>query len=411
VPEIFTVTPGRGRAGDAGVAIAGAGFAPASPFGNTIEVDGSTVFSIASQDETDIVFAIPSCYTTFGFCATDLWVMILVQRKDTNEWATFRWWSKASLATLQTDSRLTEKIPTGEDLDNPTNDFLAAATWNRLATFVEFLTQEVLTAKGSVFSRDADGIAEVLVGADGMELNRVPAGTGMPTGLKWNKPKRTWTMRWGRRIPAGSTASTMAVNAAADSGATGGNSLNHVMPTSGRLRFLTVNVEAVSGDTLDRVRVGYNDGFVTLHDSGTGLAIGVDDSYVVDLDEWRVGRELRVLVDKSGTSGAMDLTATITMEEEVRPAILATSLEDSIADAVAVTDSLAVILELGGEASDSIELEADSIELEMTYGLELADAADATDDLERIADGAREVADAIDIHDDGPGALVVEVTQ
>jgi len=412
MPEIFSVSPGRGRAGDAALTIEGGAFAPSSPFGNSVEFHASPAFP-SSQSETTILVAPPGCFGgTYGLCVTDQWVMLSIQRKDTFEWDAVRWWIKADLADLQTGSRLTEKIPTGEDLDNPTVECLTAAAWNRLVTFVEFLAYEVLTAKGALFSRDADGIAQVPVGNNGDELRRVPAGHG--TGLLWGPPKRVWTLHWGRNIDSANVRNGgMRTNGAGDDPTDTTKANTHGMPRSGVLRHLTVNVESASGgDTLDQVIVRFNLTTV-LYDSGTGLALGVDTSHRVDLDAsgtgYRTARDIVVEAYKTGTAGAMELTATLTIEEELRSAVVSTSLEDLIADAVAVTDSVAVVVELGGEASDAVAV-TDSAELGMTYAVEVGDQANVTDELAREHTAHRELADTADAQDAAPLGATPEVT-
>lgn len=342
MPEVFSITPGRGRAGDPALALNGAGFAPIFP-GNTVEFDGNFAV-VAAQDETDITAIPPSCFGSFGFCVTDEWIGIAVQRKDSLEWTMARWWVKADLVTLQTDSRLTERIPTGEDLDGPTNEFLTATTWNRLVTFVEWLAHEILSAKGSVLSREAAGLVEVLVGPNGSELRRVPAAAARPAGLIWGPPRRVWTYRWGRLIDAANTRNgAMRANGAADDTTTGVKPGTHGMARSGVLRFLTVNVEsATGGDTLDQVTVVW-EASTTIHDSGASLAIGADDAYQVELADWRFEGDLEVRAFKTGTAGTMELTAILTVEEEDRPSDGA-GLEELLADSIAVTDSIDAVL-------------------------------------------------------------------
>ena len=387
--------------------ISGAGFAPASPLGNSVEFQGNLA-SPTSQDETDISVAPPGCFSGFGLCDVDQWISIAVMRKDTLEWASVLWWIKANLLTLQTDSRLSEKIPTGEDLDNPTNDCLTAATWNRLATFIEFLAHEVLTAKGSVMGRDAVGIAELLVGTNGQEIFRTPAGSGRELGLLWGKPKRVWTLRWGRLIDAGNTRNgTMTANGAGDDSLQSTKRGTHGMPRPGVLRHLTVNVEsAAGGDTLDRVQVIYNLA-VTLHDSGTGLAIGADDAYQVDLDEWRFERDIEIFVFKTGTTGTMELTATLTIEEELRPFVIATSAEDLMSDAISVTDSIEAEIILGTTPMDDAIAVTDTLEVELSLHVQLADAIVVTEALTAETDYHREMSDQIDVHD----AITIELLQ
>jgi len=400
VPEIFGVTPGRGRAGDPAVAIAGSAFAPATPFGNAVEFDG--VFTtIVSQDEFDISALPPA-----GLAAVDKWIMIAVQRRDTFDWATFRWWSKALLATLQADSRLSEKIPSGEDLDNPTNEMLTAATWNRLVTFVEFLTQEVLTAKGSILSRDAIGLAELPVGTDGTEVFRTPAGSGHPVGLLWGKPKRIWTYRWGRLIDSANMRNgAMRANGTADDVVTGVKPGTHGMARAGVIRHITVKVETASGPgTLDQIQVVYNLSTV-IHDSGTGLGLTADSAYQADLNTWRAANDLEVRAFKVG-GGTMELTATLTVEEELRPDDgSAAGTEDLISDAVAVTDSIAAELVLGIDPIfDAISV-TDSLQVELEAHVQLADAALVTDALTTETIYSRDLADQIDAQD----AIEVEI--
>lgn len=397
MPEIFDITPGRGRASEAGVTIDGAAFAPSSPFGNSVQFDGTGVVSISSQDEDQIVCAAPGCSFGFGLCVTDQWITVAVRRGDTQEWATYRWWVKAALETLKTDSRLSEKIPTGEDLDNPTNEALTATLWNRLVTFVEWIAQEVLTAKGSVMSRDSDGLQEVLVGTNGHELRRTPAGSGHPTGLIWGPPKRVWTYRWGRLIDASNTRNgAMEASGDASSTTTGVKAGTHGMARAGVLRYLVVNVESASGgDTLDQVTVVYA-GSTTIHNSGTGLAIGADGTYQVELDTWRPVDDLEVRAFKTGTGGTMELTAILTVEEELRPA--SSGAEDLISDSISVTDSITAEVILGGESSDTAAV-TDSIAVEMSYAVDAADSVLVSDAIAREAEFEREPSDEIILGD------------
>jgi len=401
MPEIFSVTPGRGRAGHAALVIAGGGFAASSPFGNSVEFYGAAAYPSA-QSESEITTDVPGCSYGWGLCISDRWVMLSVMRKDTHEWAGIRWWLKADLSELQTDAKLSEKIPTWEDLDNPTNECLTAATWNRLATFVEFLAHEVLSAKGDLFGRGEAGILRIPVGPNGAELIRVSGGSGIPSGIKWSKPARIWTLHWGRLIDAANARNgSMRANGGADDITTGTQAGTHGMPRPGIIRRLTVNVESASGgDTLDQVVVLFNLA-VTLHDSGGGLAIGADGSYQVDIDAWRFTRDLDVRVYKTGTSGTMQLTATLTLEEELRPYVVMTSEEDTanLQDAAVVSDAITAELIQGREAADAIAV-ADALAVEVQSHRELADTLEVSDSLELERHTHRELGpDLIDVHD------------
>lgn len=376
MPEISDVSPGRGRASDTGIVIDGAAFA-SSPFTNTVQFQGNTA-SKSAEDEFQITANVPGCSAGFGLCITDQWIALTVQRQDTGEWAAVRWWIKADLADLQTDSKLTEKIPTGEDLDNPTNEFLTATLWNRLVTFAEWLTQEVLSAKGSVIGRSEAGIVEVLVGNDEEELHRVPAGSGREAGLLWGPPLRIWTYRWGRLIDTGNTRNgAMEANGDGTSTRTGVLAGTHGMARDGIVRHLTVNVEsAVGGDTLDQVTVVWN-GSTTIYDSGTGLGIAANASHRATINDWRGARDLEVRAFKSGTVGTMALTATLTIQEEVRPQTSG-GVEEVLSDAVSVSDSLTSDLVLGGYAEDTADV-TDAMTLEMSYDVQLSDAIDVND--------------------------------
>ncbi len=396
MPEISSVSPGRGRAGDPALTIAGAGFAPSSPFGNAVEFDGVAA-SPSSQSETTIVVAPPACSGTFGLCVTDQWILLLVQRIDTAEWDAIRWWIKADLADLKTASGLTEKIPTDEDLDNPTNECLTAATWNRLATFVEFLAHEVLTAKGSIIARDGVGIAEVLVGTNGYELRRVPAGEAGATGLGWGPPKRIWTYRWGLLIDAANVRNgPMSANGAGDDSFPSTKRGTHGMATDGVLRHLTVNVESGGSDTLDQVTVIHN--LLLIHDSGTGLAIGADDAYRFDLGTWFGARDLEVRAFKTGTTATMALTATLAVEEEVRTQTSG-GVEELLSDAIAVTDVIDAEVILGTDPLEAAIAVTDSLAVEVQAHVEFADAMIVAGELATEAAYHRELADAIDAHD------------
>ena len=399
--ELYSVEPGRGRAGNT-LTLTGEGFAPASP-GNSVKINGVAA-SIVTQDEFEIVVTVP-----VGFTDTDQWALVAVRRIDTGDFASLLWWGKASAAQLQLASRILEALPGALEATDLTFEgrlqTMTARDWHRLVTFAEFLTLERLSAAGSLFVREAAGPRELLVGPDGRQLE---ANIGEASGLKWSKPRRYFTLPWGRETPSGLPGGTMIANASPDVTTVSELAASCGIPAAGTVEVIWVTVDqAGGGDTLNQVqlRAGTPGSMTVIYDSGGGLGLAQGEAHQAVVDAYVGPADTTIFISavKAGTSALMRLSGSIRLLQELRPGDAAVGADDT-EDAVLVTDSIETEFTLGAGSIDDAAVVVDELVIDFEADLEAVlptDAAQVTDEIAIALDIASPIMEGptIDLQD------------
>jgi len=197
---ITRITPGRGRAGDS-ITIEGSGFSAAA--GRNSVTVGGVAATVTAESATSITATMPAGIATDKHL--DVTVANLTDATTSNA---FRWWSKASLATLRT-LRLAatlhgaiERDEGGSTAQRPR--IAEARDWERALTLLECLPFDVLSAKGRVMARATDGAVSVAAGTAGQRYTRDVTTTGGAF-----RTRQTRSFHWGRALATTDTAEVL----------------------------------------------------------------------------------------------------------------------------------------------------------------------------------------------------------
>lgn len=340
---ITQVLDGRGREGDLFVVI-GTGFS-ATPGANLVTVDG--VQATVLLDTTTGILAVMPALTN-----RDRYVAVVVQFEDgTLDNDVHRYWSKPTLAEMQTVSVPGQVPGPNERVDRAQADVAEAKDYEGAVTLAEYLLREVLTTRGDLFARDSGGIARLPVGGGG---NALGARSTEPTGLEWTRTERGLTLLWARSVVAGET-TLLAMVANGDQLTTSTSIGEHGAPFDGIIEAIWCFVnDTGGGDTLDQVTVERNGS--TVYNSGTGLGLTQNQSHRVTGQTLvcRAGDRLVLKAKKLGGTNAARLSGGVRLVQRVAEPSDAVVVVDTIArsmtaprsagaDTIAVSDTVVAV--------------------------------------------------------------------
>lgn len=302
VIRIDDVIPRRFRAGDQ-LRIVGDGFS-ASPGNNTVQIAG-LVTPIVSVSQTELVVTAPAGLTAFP----GSFVYVVVESPAfSTSFGRLICWSKPPnpgkvippAAPLTDDEQVLLEFA----------DLVEAKDWERLATYVEFLTRDQFADEGDMPGFDGTGYSGVGVAqsfgvgyrnSSPLGMTKVADSTiaeGVRAG--WSQDL---TAGFGGTIPAGVTALRLLVAGAdqAEPVVTSGPTFQHA-PSNGTIDLVWLLVEAGGGSSLDQVQIRRN--FSVVFDSGTGLGIANDQTYAANPSvSVAKGDRIEVRVLKAGPVG------------------------------------------------------------------------------------------------------------